>query len=136
MALRGVAWVFFTNTCSTSSRCPGIAAAQCAVLIVHAALAHAQHPAQQGGGRVVVQHAVGGELGGQLEHARHQHRLQQRLQLLRGRTEPQRRTRTARRAEHRSDMTMWQWALVGKSRGARLHGHAAFEHDAKVLDWL
>ena len=39
-------------------------------------------------GRVVVQHAVRGQLGGRLQHARHQHGLQHRLQLLRGRAEP------------------------------------------------
>jgi hypothetical protein len=52
----------------------------------------------------------GGGLGGWLEHAR--------------------------RAEHRSDVTMGQCALDGKHRGGRLRGHAALEQDREVLDEL
>jgi hypothetical protein len=37
--------------------------------------------------QVVVQRAVRSQLGGRLEHARHQHGLQQRLQIRRGQAE-------------------------------------------------
>ena len=81
------------------------------VQVVRAALAHAQHPAQRGGGRLVAQRAVRGQLGGGLEHARHQHGLQQRLQLLGGRAEPGRRARAARGAEDGGHVAMGQRTL-------------------------
>ena len=108
------------------------------VQVVHRALAHAEGAPQRAGGRVVVQRAVRGQLGGGLEHARHEHGLQQRLQLLRGRAEPLRRPRAARRTQHCSDMSVRQRPLDAQHRQSRLDRHAALEQHAKVLDepWI
>ena len=109
---------------------------QGAVQIVGLALTHAQHAAQRAGGGVVMQHAVGGELGGGRQHACAEHGQQHRSQLL-GRTgKPLLGPTGARRAEHGGHVAVGQAALDGHERVDRLHGHAALEQEAKVLDQL
>ena len=52
------------------------------IQVIGTALTHPQHAAQRGAGGVVVQQPVCGQLGGRRDHAGHQHRQQDGLQLL------------------------------------------------------
>jgi len=106
------------------------------VQIIGAALAQPQHAPQRRGGRVLLQHAVRGELRGRLQHARHQHRLQQRLQILRGRSEPHTRTRATGSAEHRRDMAMGQAALDGEDRLGTGYGDTTTQQHLQPLDHI
>ncbi len=106
------------------------------VQVLGAALAHPEHAAQRRAGRVVVQLAVRGELGGGLDHAGHQHGQQQRLQLLGRRAEPLRGATAARAAKHGSHVPMRQAAFDGEQLCGAGHGHAPTQQHLQALDDL
>ena len=109
---------------------------QCPVQVIGVALTHAQHAAQRGAGGVVVQLAMGGQLGGRLDHAGDQHGLQQRLQRLGRRAEPVRRAAATRAAQHRCDVAMGQGAFDAEELVGTGYRHAATQQYLQTLEDL
>jgi hypothetical protein len=106
------------------------------VQVLDTAPAHPEHPAERGVGGVVVQQAMRCELGCWRDHARDQHRQQQRLQLLGRRTEPACRATAARAAEHGRHVAVRQGAFDGEDLGRTGYSDAAAKQRLQAFDHL
>ena len=109
---------------------------QRAVQLIGAALAHAQHAAQRGAGCVILELAVGGQLGGGLDDTGHQHGQQQRPQLVGSRAEPDRGAAAASTAQNSGHVAVRQGAIHDEELSCTGYGHTAAKQHLQALDHL